>query len=468
MMGQPIRGATVDALLRYVVHPGAFERWEELGKQIGWCERPVRLEGWTRRVDVESGVVVSDYSTAVETDGLLLPCRNRRKSRCRPCSTRNQIDNYVLISEGLVGGKRIPRTVSEHPRAWVTLTAPSFGPVHASFSSPGTCAPTQRVCVHGLSLQCAVTHLPEDPLVGAPRCERCYRYTELVLWHVSYPELWRRTTIEVRRRLAALAGISQRAAARLTRVSFVSVSELQQRSAWHRHAIFRLDSWTPPGELPLPPPPPFDHMMLVAAIRQAVERVATPEVRVGGVTHVAKWGSQVHVEPIFKAEDHLAGEEPTPSRISGYLAKYLTKDLPGEGVQGHAGDGVGGRCAHYQRILEECVALSGEPALAGSGLLRHLESFGSAARISTRSRGYSTTMGALRNERRLWVIGGSESDASHGEIEKLSDWRYVGSGWRAGEKEYAQQRAAGRAESRQLARETRRERHPGEEARRGK
>ena len=57
-------------------------------------------------------------------------CGNRRARVCRPCSTIYKYDAYHLVASGLRGGKGVPATVASTPRLFVTLTAPSFGPVH--------------------------------------------------------------------------------------------------------------------------------------------------------------------------------------------------------------------------------------------------------------------------------------------------------------------------------------------------
>src|SRR4051812_30718158 len=54
---------------------------------------------------------------------------NRRAAVCAPCAETYCQDAYQLLMAGLVGGKGVPESVGEHPMAFVTLTAPSFGAV---------------------------------------------------------------------------------------------------------------------------------------------------------------------------------------------------------------------------------------------------------------------------------------------------------------------------------------------------
>ena len=63
------------------------------------------------------------------------------------------------------------------------------------------------------------------------------------------PELWRRTTIAIRRRLAKIARVRQLGRMQL---SYAKVAEFQARGLVHLHAIFRLDTTDPGGELAPP------------------------------------------------------------------------------------------------------------------------------------------------------------------------------------------------------------------------
>jgi len=56
------------------------------------------------------------------------------------------------------------------------------------------------------------------------------------------PELWRRTSIYIPRRLAAVLGLTQAECRRRYRVSYVRAAEFQRRGAVHLHVIVRLDS----------------------------------------------------------------------------------------------------------------------------------------------------------------------------------------------------------------------------------
>ena len=60
-----------------------------------------------------------------------MACGNRREAVCPSCSAVYKRDARQLVRAGLAGGKGIPDTITAHPCVFATLTAPSFGPVHA-------------------------------------------------------------------------------------------------------------------------------------------------------------------------------------------------------------------------------------------------------------------------------------------------------------------------------------------------
>jgi replication initiator protein RepSA len=108
-----------------------YERWMELVAQAGYCHHPIRLAGRVEHADRQTGEVRQIYDSGREPDGVLLKaCGTRRESRCPSCAAVYRADAYQLLAAGLKGGKGIPETVAEHPRLFVTFTAPSFGQVH--------------------------------------------------------------------------------------------------------------------------------------------------------------------------------------------------------------------------------------------------------------------------------------------------------------------------------------------------
>jgi hypothetical protein len=140
-----------------------FPKLEKQLRSTGYCARPVRLKGHTE-VSGDDGRWRSAWSTATEPDGVLRKaCGNRREAVCPACAERYRQDAYHLIAAGLRGGKGIPDSVSGHPLAFVTLTAPSFGAVHTRPTSPDG---TPRRC---------------RPRRDAPTCPRTKGEAKLVL-----------------------------------------------------------------------------------------------------------------------------------------------------------------------------------------------------------------------------------------------------------------------------------------------
>lgn len=129
-------------------------------RDLRGCTSPVNLHGWTVTTDQTTKQVVRSYRSEDEPTGrLLTTCGNRRASRCPACSRLYAADTYHLIKAGLSGGKNVAEAVRDHPRAFVTLTAPSFGPVH---NRPTTDAGKPRPCV------CGESHPQDAPELGTP------------------------------------------------------------------------------------------------------------------------------------------------------------------------------------------------------------------------------------------------------------------------------------------------------------
>ena len=76
-------------------------------------------------IDLATGELAPLYGTAS------IACGNRREAVCPSCSAVYKRDARQLVRAGLAGGKGIPETITAHPCVFATLTAPSFGPVHA-------------------------------------------------------------------------------------------------------------------------------------------------------------------------------------------------------------------------------------------------------------------------------------------------------------------------------------------------
>jgi hypothetical protein len=390
-----------------------YDRWAELVAQAGYCHHPIRLAGRVEQADRQTGEVRPVYDSAREPDGVLLKaCGTRRESRCPSCAATYRADAYQLLAAGLRGGKGVPETVAEHPRLFVTFTAPSFGKVHTRKAQGRLVLPCHPYrqgarCPHGVRAGCWHRHGEDDPRLGEPLCPSCYDTPAQVLWNALAPELWRRTTIALHRALGRLVGLQEGELRRLVRVSFAKVAEFQRRGAIHFHAVIRLDAATDcrcPGCL-APPPEPFTAALLEDALRQAVPavRVPCPPLEDGGPERYARWGEQLDVRNITRGDDE-AGEL-SAEHVAGYIAKYATKATEsfGAGLDRRLHDGdlehLDQLPAHVAELVRAAWELGGRPELDGLRLRAWAHMLGFRGHWSTKSRRYSITMGALRRAR---------------------------------------------------------------------
>jgi hypothetical protein len=473
LVGDVLPEVVAEAITR--AGPG-YDRWMELVAQTGYCAHPVRLRGRVEHADADTGEVRTVYSTDREPDATLLKaCGNRRASVCPSCSATYQADSFQLLAAGLRGGKGVPETVKAHPRLFVTFTAPSFGKVH-SRKAQGLmvypCHPYRQgqMCSHGRRVGCWQRHDADDPRLGEPLCARCYQTGPQVLWNALAGRLWSRTTIYVYRTLAQLAGLREADVRRLVRVSFAKVAEYQKRGAVHFHAIFRLDAASDCAcpACVAPPAAGFTAELLEAAVRLAATTVAVPCPALDedqDVTLAARWGEELDVRTIT-ADD---GGELSAEQVAGYVAKYATKGTEAVGVtldQRVCEVELEGLDvpAHVAELVRACWELGGRPSLAGLRLRAWAHMLGFGGHFSTKSRRYSTTLGALRRARVAYAIrrrrgaalpldalGRPEDDQA---VIVIAAWNYIGSGYQTtGEAWLATSAAARAREERRVARE---------------
>jgi hypothetical protein len=454
-----------------------YERWAEQVAATGYCAHPVRLRGTVEHADPQSGEVRTVYSTDREPDATLLKaCGNRRVSVCPSCSATYQADSFQLLAAGLRGGKGVPETVAAHPRLFVTFTAPSFGQVHTRKAQGRLVFPCHpyrqgQRCPHGRRAGCWQRHDEDDPRLGEPLCARCYQAGAQVLWNALAGRLWSRTTIYVYRILAQLAGLTEGQLRRLVRISFAKVAEFQRRGAVHFHAIIRLDAATDCGcpACMAPPSSEFTADLLERAVQQAVATVAVPCPMVDEdqeVTLVARWGEQLDVHQITESSDE---GELSAEQVAGYVAKYATKATEALGVTldhrlGEVELEDLDLPAHVAELVRACWELGARPSLASLRLRKWAHMLGFGGHFSTKSRRYSTTLGALRRARVAYAIrrrrgdtlpldawGRPEDDQA---IIVVASWHYLGSGYQStGEAWLATSAAARAREERRVARE---------------
>ena len=279
-----------------------FRAWE---RQLTTCAHPIRLRGRIDAIDVATGELAPVYNTAAEHEGVLhVACGNRRETVCSACSAVYKRDARQLVRAGLTGGKGIPETVTAHPCVFATLTAPSFGPVHARRMRGKTVLPCRprrdasaRRCPHGRDISCPTRHVEADPRLGQPMCPDCYDYTAAVLFNAYAGDLWRRFITYLPRHLARLAGVTQKTLHGQLAIRFVKVAEYQARGVVHFHAVIRLDD---PGQDYQPPPSQYIADLLSDAIGQAAAAVALPAEH-GGQVVMLGFGAQTDRRPLRRA-----------------------------------------------------------------------------------------------------------------------------------------------------------------------
>jgi hypothetical protein len=371
-----------------------FRRWEREFAADHGCSHPIQLRNRTDMIDMRTGELAPLYGTATTA------CGNRREAVCPACSAVYKRDARQLVKAGLAGGKGIPETITAHPCVFATLTAPSFGPVHARRMRGKTVLPCRprrdaktRRCPHGRDISCPTRHAETDPRLGQPMCPDCYDYETAVLFNSFAAALWRRFTTYLPRHLARLLGITQKHLRSLARLRFVKVAEYQARGVVHFHAVIRLDA---AGEDYQPPPPGITADLLCQAVDQAAAAVRLiidhqdQEVALG-------FGAQTDTRIIRDGDLTGSGGPLNHQAVANYIAKYATKTLAVPGMPSlriRRDTDIGQlRCpAHYRRMITTAWQL-------GLRYRAWAHMLGYGGHFLTKSRRYSVTFGQLRTAR---------------------------------------------------------------------
>jgi hypothetical protein len=210
--------------------------------------------------------------------------------------------------------------------------------------------------------------------------------------------------------------------------------------------------------------------LLEQAVRQAATTVSVPCPAVDedqGVTLTARWGEQLDVRHITEAGDD--DQELSAEQVAGYVAKYATKATEAMGVtldhriREADLDGLD-LPAHVAELVQACWELGARPSLVKLRLRAWAHMLGFGGHFSTKSRRYSTTLGALRRARVAYASRRRRGDTlpldSWGRPEDdqaviaLASWSYLGSGYQTtGEAWLAASAAARAREARRIARE---------------
>jgi hypothetical protein len=391
----PGPGATADDTPR-----ADFGRWEREFTADHGCSHPVQLRHRTDMIDLATGEMAPVYGQAATA------CGNRREAVCPACSAVYKRDARQLVRAGLAGGKGIPETITAHPCVFATLTAPSFGPVHARRMRGKTVLPCRprrdtktRRCPHGRDISCPTRHAETDPRLGQPMCPACYDYESAVLFNAYATDLWRRFVTYLPRHLARRLGITQKLLRSLVRPRFVKVAEYQARGVVHFHAVIRLDA---AGEDYRPPPPGITADLLCDAIGQAAAAVRVVIDHDGQAVRLG-FGSQTDTRIIRPgAELPGTGQALNEQAVANYIAKYATKTISGHGLPStrirREADLGQLRCpAHYRAMIIAAWQLGSTRHDVRFRAWAHMLGYG--GHFLTKSRRYSVTFGQLRTAR---------------------------------------------------------------------
>jgi hypothetical protein len=393
--------------------------WREIlaeVNQAGGCFHPIRLHGIT--LDRGTGELVEG--------GIVVPCKDRRAAVCPSCSRLYQADAWQLVAAGIRGGKGVSPEVVDHPQLFVTLTAPSFGPIHRrsrSTEDARPCRPRRNggSCPHGVPLSCSLRHAEDDPILGEPLCAQCFDYRGAVLWNAHVPALWERTSSELYRAVAKARSVSTREVRGLVRLSYIKVVEFQRRGLVHLHLVIRADGREGPSEAP---PPWMDLDLLVGAVTEAVAGagVAVPEIAGTPLTR-ASWGSERDVRVL------VPGRDGDSTAIAAYVAKYATKTADGTPWLAHAIRSAAQLerlelRPHIIGLVRTAWLLGPMKELRSLRLQAHAHTLGYTGQFSSKSLRYSTTFGALRDARVRHVKGEMEAQPDYD-----GEWRYAGRGY---------------------------------------
>jgi hypothetical protein len=355
---------------------------------------------------------------------------------------------WHLLFAGAAGGtKDVPVSIVSHPLVFTTLTAPSFGPVHSAKKAGSKggrrCRPrnvTKR-CPHNRPTGCLEIHEKDGNQVGEPLCHECYDYEAHIIWQWHAPELWRRFTIALRRRLAVFLGLSESEARKVVRIQFAKVAEYQKRGAVHFHALIRLDGAGAYGDVPTHAGVSSADLVELVRSASASVRVQTTPVDKGDAVRTLRFGDQVDARTVHRGSNDdsaLSARE-----VAAYIAKYATKatEEADPRTRGKA------RMRHFRNLRTAAKQLALRAAtVAGRGttaayslLGKWVDALGYRGHFATKSRTFSTTLGKLRQARRNFyrggLVGGPPSDTiqcGKGDIpEKAASggWRFDGMGW---------------------------------------
>jgi hypothetical protein len=223
--------------------------------------------------------------------------------------------------------------------------------------------------------------------------------------------------------MAGLVSLTEKQLRSEVRISYQKVWEFQRRGLVHLHAVVRLDAAKPP---PSRPPQGFDAALLARALTMGMDRARLLFPPLPGrsgelITFGGASGTSV-VELSISPED--------AEKIASYLGKYALKAVA-SGLERRIRDGGEieklAVTPHLRTMVETAWVLGGVPMRRELGLRRWAHQLGHAGHVLSKSRYWSTTFAALRQERRSWRTANLRDDdrrPADGDT-----WRFSGIGY---------------------------------------
>ena len=433
---------------------GDFPAWESQVSAAGACSHPIRLTGKVQAVNLATGETAEVFKTWTDVpyiDGkgeldtwrddspLHVACGNRREAVCPACSAVYKRDARQLVRAGLAGGKGVPESVAAHPCVFATLTAPSFGPVHARRERGGKVLPCRPRRDRN---QAGVPAWPGYLLPGPPRRGRS------AAWPPDVPRLLRlpgrgavqrgsRGAVAPLRHLpAAPPGPARRRHRQASSASWCGSGS--SRSLSTRHAASSTSTRSS-GSTRTPTTAMRRRLLggrlicCADAIKLAAAQ-ASALAPVAGTAGRCCCGSAPRLTPGSCASHQ--GDELTRDAVANYIAKYATKTADAPGLPSSRIRSVAEiqalRCpAHHRRMIETAWQL-------GHRKWAHMLGYG--GHFLTKSRRYSVTFGQLRAARaayrRAQRYEAGQLDPWGRPVDEttvlfLGSWTYAGSGYAA-------------------------------------
>jgi hypothetical protein len=153
------------------------------------------------------------------------------------------------------------------------------------------------------------------------------------------------------------------------------------------------------------------------------------------------WGKELDLRPIRQPGPGAT----TAEQVAGYVAKYATKgtesfgpalDRPIHNLR-RLDRAEREPTPHIAVMLRTCWTLGADPALAALRLRQWAHMLGFGGHWTTKSRRYSTSMGALRRARAAWTarqhghdhLGVNQDQGDAETVVVLREWAYRGTGW---------------------------------------